>query len=88
MLEAMSAEKPTIASNIGGMKEVINNGTNGILIEPGDWKGLGEAIINITKDKLLAKRIATSGYQTVSKKYDWKIIAKEFLEDFNENTVS
>lgn len=81
LLEAMASEKPVIASNIGGMKEIIKNGVNGLLVEPGDWKGLAEAILYLTNNESFARKIAKNGYQIVSQKYDWKYIAKEFLED-------
>ncbi|MDD4271417.1 MAG: glycosyltransferase [Patescibacteria group bacterium] len=44
VLEAMSAGKPVIASAIGGLKEMINEGENGFLFKPGDVKGMALAI--------------------------------------------
>ena len=50
ILEAFSYCKPVIASNVGGIKDVINNGVNGFLVEPASELELREKIIELQLD--------------------------------------
>jgi glycosyltransferase involved in cell wall biosynthesis len=49
LLEAFSLGKPVIASNIGGMPEIVHNEVNGLLCNPGDVKDLAEKMLAISK---------------------------------------
>ena len=46
-LEAMACETPVIATNVGGLPEVVENGVDGYLVEPGDVKTAGEYAIDL-----------------------------------------
>ena len=54
LLEAMAAEKPIIATAVGGIKDLIQHDMNGILIRPNDKTGLLEAMKKIVTDKSFA----------------------------------
>ncbi len=56
-LEAMSMGKPVIASNVGGLPEIIEHNNNGLLVEPGDSSSLAESITKVLSDKNLADRL-------------------------------
>src|SRR5690606_18209745 len=47
ILEAMAAGLPIVASRIGGIPDVIEDGVNGILIRPGDIDGLVDALLGL-----------------------------------------
>lgn len=64
-LEAMSYGKPVIASNIGGLPELIEEGGNGFLFEPFDDKQLSEKMIQI--DQLSENQIAEMGKRSRQK---------------------
>ncbi len=46
-LEAMACETPVIATNVGGLPEVVENGVDGYLVEPGDVKTAGKYAIEL-----------------------------------------
>lgn len=53
VLEAMSFALPVVASNVGGIPDMINDGVNGLLIPSGDAIATAQAIIKILSDKLV-----------------------------------
>jgi len=59
-LEAMSAGRPVIASNIGGLREIITDGENGILVSPGDVEALRTSLARVLKDSALRARIGAA----------------------------
>lgn len=51
LLEAMAAGKPVIASRVGGAPEIVDDGTTGILVPPGDAQALSDAIGRAVRDE-------------------------------------
>lgn len=50
LIEAMAVGKPVVGTRIGGIPEVIEDGVNGFLVEPGDAQGLAQALENLLED--------------------------------------
>lgn len=69
LLEAMALKKPVIATNVGGIPEVVIDGKTGILIPPGNAIELSNAIIKIVQDEDLAKSMGEAGYYLVKEKF-------------------
>jgi L-malate glycosyltransferase len=65
LLESMAAGVPVVATRVGGSPEIIDNGTTGLLVPPGDPQGLADAIGAVVDDLDLAKRLGAAGRQTV-----------------------
>lgn len=81
ILEAMSMEKPIIATKIGAIPEIINHGRNGILVPPGNPRILAEQITQLLKDEDLSSEIGKNARKTVVN-LDWNVIAQQTLEVF------
>ena len=77
-LESMSMGTPVIASNTGGLKEIITDHFNGILITPGDYKELADAIIELIKNTQLHESISKSSYHT-AERYSFNNIVKKII---------
>jgi len=78
--EAQAMKKPIIATNVGGISELIENGENGFLIEknsPNDFVDKAELILN---DNKIMKKIGNAGYESVKEKFDWQKITLNFKE--------
>lgn len=68
LLEAMSYGDAVISTTVGGIPKVIQNGYNGLLIEPGDIKGLTDAIIRVlTNDKPF---LGQNAFKTIEEKFN------------------
>lgn len=76
ILEAMSYRIPVIASNVGGIPEIVHNGKNGILIAPGNKKQLYQAIMQLADNPEERTRLGNNGYE-VSKSYYPDYIEKQ-----------
>lgn len=59
--EAMANKAPIIASNIGGIPEIVQNEKTGLLFTPGDPKDLASKIIKLLKNQNLANRLGKKG---------------------------
>ena len=62
-LEAMLSRKPVIASNHGGITEVVKDGVTGFLVRPGDSSALADSIRLLISDKKLSKAMGDAGYE-------------------------
>lgn len=65
LIETMSVGTPIISTDVGGAKEVITDGVNGILIPPADVEAIKSAILYLYKNRDDAKKIALAGQQSV-----------------------
>ena len=58
LLEAMSLKIPVICTAVGGMKEVVKDGINGLLVKPHDPYNILEAVLRIRNDPAFSRRLA------------------------------
>ncbi len=64
MAEAWLSKTPVIASPVGGIPEVVEDGTNGLVFPPGDQEALADCVERIIADRDLAGRLAENGCRT------------------------
>lgn len=91
-LEAMACGVPVIGSNIGGLKEYIENGSNGELFKPGDIDKLSEKMKKfILMDKKSLKQYAMHSIAT-AKQYDSSIVSQHMSDNLkiivNQNSTN
>ncbi|MBI5306826.1 MAG: glycosyltransferase family 4 protein, partial [Planctomycetes bacterium] len=70
LLEAMAVKCPIVATDVGGVPEVVLDGITGILVPPKDPAQLAKAILKLTKDPQLSARLTESGYQRLKTHFD------------------
>ena len=76
VLEAQACEIPVIASNVGGLPEVVQDGLTGFLVPPKDVNAIVAKIELLASDKNLRRRMGKAGREFVRKNYDWTENAK------------
>ncbi|PIP68613.1 MAG: hypothetical protein CO035_01095 [Candidatus Omnitrophica bacterium CG_4_9_14_0_2_um_filter_42_8] len=69
LLEAMASRKPIVATNVGGISNVIENNVNGFLVEPSRPGLLPEPVLRLLKDKALYAKMAQAGREIVVRKF-------------------
>ncbi|MCA9397276.1 glycosyltransferase family 4 protein [candidate division WWE3 bacterium] len=77
ILEAMAAGLPVIASDTGGIPDLVDDGKTGLLVPPEDVDALVTALITVLKDKVSAESMGQKGFEKVSANYTWEMKAKE-----------
>ncbi len=65
LLEAMAMEKPVVASRVGGIPDLIDQGINGLLVRPGNVKELAEALEKVLSDRRLASKMGREGRKKI-----------------------
>ncbi len=84
MLEGMICGKVVIATAIGGMKEVIRDGVNGILVEDKSPDQIAQKIINLLIDNNLYKKISSRAYEYTRENHAYRNHAGKFLEIYRD----
>ncbi|MBI3957047.1 MAG: glycosyltransferase family 4 protein [Candidatus Kerfeldbacteria bacterium] len=69
LLEAMAAACPVVASNLGGIPEVVENNRTGILVEPGDAELLMQALLFLYQHPDVAMRLGLRGRERVEERF-------------------
>jgi len=87
IIEALLMKKPTIASNTGGVPELIADNKTGVLVETGDDQMVVEKIHKLINESDFANQIAETGYEFVKKEFSWEEIAKKFKDIIKTNLV-
>jgi len=77
VLEGMACETPVIATNVGGIPEVVSEGVNGLLVPPADSDALTSALLRLLRDDALRRRLGVGAAKTIATSYGWNDIAKE-----------
>ncbi|MCK5548529.1 MAG: glycosyltransferase [Thermoplasmata archaeon] len=76
-LEAQAMGVPVVATNVGGIPEVVEDGVSGILVEPRSHREIAEAVVKLLNDEKLRIRMGEKGRESVQKKYDWSENTKD-----------
>jgi glycosyltransferase involved in cell wall biosynthesis len=69
ILEAMALSRPVVASNVGGIPEMVEDGVTGLLVPPRDAPALATAITRLLRDHPLADTLAKAGHDLVHDRF-------------------
>lgn len=78
LMEAMASGKAVVASRVGGVPELVREGVDGLLVEPGNVSGLADAMIKLLSDFDLRSMMGRAGRERV-REFSWDETAKVVL---------
>jgi glycosyltransferase involved in cell wall biosynthesis len=81
--EAQLMKRPVIATNVGGVAEMMKDGTTGFLVEKGNHKQLIEKIKLLLVDKKLSEQMGNEGRRFIEETYNLEVAAKKFIRILN-----
>ncbi|MFC1821836.1 glycosyltransferase family 4 protein [Thermodesulfobacteriota bacterium] len=76
LLEAMAMEKPVVASDVGGIPDLVKDGINGYLVPPGNVRELAGAIKKLLLDKRLARKMGQEGRRRIKEEFSAKTMVQ------------
>jgi phosphatidylinositol alpha-mannosyltransferase len=82
LTEAFAAATPVIASDIPGYRDVVRNGSDGLLVAPGDALALAEALRLLALDRPLRERMAQAARER-AERFAWPRVAAEVLDCYD-----
>ena len=84
LMEAMAAGRACIASDVGGISELISNGENGVLVPPGDPRALSAAISDLVANTGLRRRLAENAREKAANNFSIGECAVKTIEVYRE----
>jgi glycosyltransferase involved in cell wall biosynthesis len=78
LLEAMAAGLPIVATEVEGTRDVVRDGQNGLLVEPGSSRALTSALLRLLRDSDLSKRLGRAARETVERAYSIEAVARQY----------
>jgi len=84
LLEAMVLGKPVIATKVGGIVDVVDDGKTGILVPPNDSNALAGAIVRLLSDDDLRKKMGKAGKEKIDAKFSAQTMVSQIEKVYEE----
>ena len=88
LLEAMAMRKAVIGTKVDGTREVLRDGENGLVVEPGDVGALAAAILRLAGDGELRESMGARAVETVRERFNAAVMTKEIENIYNKTWSS
>jgi glycosyltransferase involved in cell wall biosynthesis len=83
ILEAMAMGRPVVASNVGGIPEIITDGMEGYLVHPDDSQGFAARITSIVQQPLLRAALGQAGRATILERFSERCAMQALTDALN-----
>ena len=88
VIEAMAAGLPVVASAVGGLLDLVEDGRTGVLVQPGDPEQLAAALRRLVTDRSFASQIAAAARAHISQRYSFDRMVQAFEELYMRGVAS
>jgi L-malate glycosyltransferase len=88
LLESMAAWLPVVASDVGGIPELVQHERNGLLVPVGDPQALASAILRIVHEPALADGLALAARETIESRYSFERMVAMFEALYEEELAA
>lgn len=83
LMEAMARGRPVVATRVGGVPELVEDGCSGLVVAPGDPDALAEALLRILEDTQFAGTLGQNGARKVREEFSIETAADQLAELFH-----
>ena len=83
-LEAMASGTTVIASDVGGVSDILEDHVNGLMVQQKNPSAIAEKVLYLAKDPSLRKNLSDRGLQKIKDRFTWESVAKKFLATYRE----
>jgi len=83
-IEAMAVGLPVVATRVGGVPELVQDGRTGLLVNPGDPDALADAISRLLVDEELRRSMGRAGRERAAREFSWERVANDLLVQYRE----
>jgi glycosyltransferase involved in cell wall biosynthesis len=83
LLEAMNYSVPVIASDIGGIPDIVQHERTGLLVPPGEEDALAAALTRVLRDSMLARRLGDGGSRLLRETFAWDRIVDRWEDVYS-----
>lgn len=84
LLEAMAMEKPVVGTRVGGIPDLIEEGLNGYLVDPGNERELASALLSILNDRGLATQMGKAGRKKMTDRFSAGMMVRSIEMVYSE----
>ncbi len=82
LVEAMAVGTPVVGTNIGGMRDIIAHGENGLLVAPNNSAALAGAIIHLLENDALRQSMGWAGKEAVRTRFSWDCVTNSLIQHY------
>ena len=82
----MACARPVVATDVGGVKDIVSPGVNGVLVESGDALSFGAALADLLKDGSRRVKLGNNGREFAVKNFNSERLIKD-TRDLYENLL-
>ena len=83
-LESMASGTPVIASNVGGIKDVVRDGFSGLLVPQRNPQAIADKVLTLAKDQDLREQLIQNALELVRADYSWEQSGRNFLKIYQQ----
>ena len=84
IIEAMSLGLPVVSTAVAGIPEMVEDGVNGFLVQPGDPVALADRILRLVRDQDLRRRMNAANREKARREYSPEVFAERFTRVYQE----
>ncbi|MDP3790187.1 MAG: glycosyltransferase, partial [Candidatus Omnitrophota bacterium] len=84
IIEAQASGVPVVATRVGGITDIMQDGENGLLVPPEDPRSIADALMNLYKDRGLGRSLALKARQIVEEKYSLRPMVEKTVNLYEE----
>jgi glycosyltransferase involved in cell wall biosynthesis len=84
VIESLAAGCPVIATPVGGVTDIISDGTNGLLVAVGDDEALAGAIHRLVADPALRERLGRQGRADVHARFHQGAVVAQLMDHYEQ----